>query len=238
VKRHTRLPSLRSLADRRANRGSYERIKILGELYAETLDPTLIYNQGRCYQQNRRPEDAIARFQEYLRKAKELPEAERAEVEGFIRELEAEAKARSGSPQDRSKIGEAVPSVAAAASHGDRGRSLRIAGLAVGSAGVVALIAAVYLSVKVASLEDEVTQYAREHTRIEDRPALNSRLADGGRFETWQFISYGVAAGALATGATLFVLGSRAGRSPDEASVSLVPLLGARGGGAILHARF
>jgi phage tail-like protein len=30
VKRHTRLPSLRSLADRRANRGSYERIKIDG----------------------------------------------------------------------------------------------------------------------------------------------------------------------------------------------------------------
>jgi hypothetical protein len=29
VKRHTRLPSLRSLADRRANRGSYERIKFV-----------------------------------------------------------------------------------------------------------------------------------------------------------------------------------------------------------------
>ena len=70
-------------------------VKLLADLYVETNDPIAIYNQGRCYQQNAEPERAASRFREYLRKARDLSPAERAEVEGFIRETDAEAATKA-----------------------------------------------------------------------------------------------------------------------------------------------
>jgi hypothetical protein len=42
-------------------------VSILSDLFVDTKDPTYIFNQGRCFEQNRRYEDAVARFEEYLR---------------------------------------------------------------------------------------------------------------------------------------------------------------------------
>jgi hypothetical protein len=44
VKRHTRLPSLRSLADRRANRGSYERINVWLEGTGHSIVDSIFVN--------------------------------------------------------------------------------------------------------------------------------------------------------------------------------------------------
>jgi hypothetical protein len=41
-------------------------VSILADLFLDTKDPTYIFNQGRCFEQNRKYEDAIARFEEYL----------------------------------------------------------------------------------------------------------------------------------------------------------------------------
>ena len=41
-------------------------VAILSDLFLDTKDPIWIFNQGRCLEQNRRYEDAIARFEEYL----------------------------------------------------------------------------------------------------------------------------------------------------------------------------
>jgi hypothetical protein len=59
-------------------------VELLTDLYLDTQDPTYIYNQGRCFEMNRRYEDAIGRFREYMVKAKKLPEAEKAETEKRI----------------------------------------------------------------------------------------------------------------------------------------------------------
>jgi hypothetical protein len=84
VKRHTRLPSLRSLADRRANRGSYERIKIAeaarhyhgGEyqLSLESLDaaarifpsPRLEFNRGVVLRKLGRLAEALEAFERFV----------------------------------------------------------------------------------------------------------------------------------------------------------------------------
>jgi hypothetical protein len=50
---------------------------------------TAVYNQGRCYQQNNRWEQAISRFREYLRKAKDLSDNDTAEVNRQISDCEA-----------------------------------------------------------------------------------------------------------------------------------------------------
>src|SRR5512136_713445 len=69
--------------------GNYqEALDIYTKLYAEKLHPTYLRNIGRCYQNLGQPERAISSFREYLRKAKDLPGDERAEVEGYIKEME------------------------------------------------------------------------------------------------------------------------------------------------------
>lgn len=65
----------------------------LAQLYAETHNANFVYNQARCYEQASRPDEAIGRFREYLRLAKNISGAERADVERHIeecRELKAE----------------------------------------------------------------------------------------------------------------------------------------------------
>jgi hypothetical protein len=71
--------------------GQVERgIAILADLFAVTNDVSWVYNQGRCYQQNGRPEAAINRFREYLRRADVSETEKRTEAQRFIEELEQE----------------------------------------------------------------------------------------------------------------------------------------------------
>lgn len=61
-------------------------VAILAKLYTLTGQPNYIYNQGRCYEQAARPDDAINKFREYLRVAKNAPASERADAEKHIEE--------------------------------------------------------------------------------------------------------------------------------------------------------
>jgi len=63
-------------------------VDLLADLYVDTNDLMWVYNQGRCYQQNNRWEQAISRFREYLRKAKDLSDGDTAEVERQIGDCE------------------------------------------------------------------------------------------------------------------------------------------------------
>jgi len=64
-------------------------VALLAELFAETGNSNFVYNQARCYEQNTRPEQAISRFREYLRVAKDITAAEKADVEKHIEECRA-----------------------------------------------------------------------------------------------------------------------------------------------------
>jgi tetratricopeptide (TPR) repeat protein len=69
--------------------GRYERaLELFAKLYAETLHPTYLRNIGRCYQNLHDPERAISTFRDYLRKAPALSAKERAEIDGYIAEME------------------------------------------------------------------------------------------------------------------------------------------------------
>ena len=69
--------------------GEYkEALDIYARLYAETLHPTYLRNIARCHQNLGDPDKAISSFREYLRKAKDLPADQRAEIEGYIAEME------------------------------------------------------------------------------------------------------------------------------------------------------
>jgi tetratricopeptide (TPR) repeat protein len=63
-------------------------LAIYQRLYAETHHPTYLRNIGRCHQMLREPKPAIETFQAYLRDARSLDRGERAEIEGYIGEMQ------------------------------------------------------------------------------------------------------------------------------------------------------
>jgi tetratricopeptide (TPR) repeat protein len=77
--------------------GEYKQaLDIYARLYLETNHPTYLRNIGRCQQNLGEADKAIASFHEYLRKAKDLSADQRAEIEGYIAEMEQLKRSRAG----------------------------------------------------------------------------------------------------------------------------------------------
>ena len=203
-------------------------IDLLADLYVDTKNTTYVFNQARCYQQNHRWTQAVDRFREYLRKAPDLPDQEKAEVYAHIAECEAlKAKEASAQPavtgvsaastvSTGSNPGAApvVPETtlaARAAQPKSDGRGLRIGGMIGAGVGVAGIVTGVGLALKVRSLTNEL------NTKF-NAPKEATRAS----YEKWGYVSYGVGAAALVTGATLYYLGSRAGKS-STLGVALLP---------------
>jgi hypothetical protein len=72
-------------------------VSLLADLFIDTNDATYIFNQGRCFQQNNRFEEAIAKFREYIRKTggsgavDKLAEKHIAECQALMGKKEPEA---------------------------------------------------------------------------------------------------------------------------------------------------
>jgi hypothetical protein len=76
-------------------KGEYEKaLDIFATLFSEKNDPVYLRNIGRCYQKLQQPDKAIDSFREYLRRG-HVKSGERAEVEGFIKEMEELQKERA-----------------------------------------------------------------------------------------------------------------------------------------------
>jgi tetratricopeptide (TPR) repeat protein len=81
-----------------------EALDLYVKLYAEKLHPNYLRNIGRCYQNLGDPDKAIGSFREYLRKARSLPAEERAEIEGYIKEMEELKRQREAPPPPPPKV--------------------------------------------------------------------------------------------------------------------------------------
>jgi hypothetical protein len=75
-------------------------VEILVDLYVETQHPNYIYNQARCFERNGKHDQALLSYEDYLRKASNLGEAERAQVEKSIAELRAKVSPPPPPPPD------------------------------------------------------------------------------------------------------------------------------------------
>ena len=64
-------------------------IAILGELYAETRNPSYVFNQGRCFQKNNKLEQARGSFTEYLRIGTNEPPEDLQRAQAFVKEIDA-----------------------------------------------------------------------------------------------------------------------------------------------------
>jgi tetratricopeptide (TPR) repeat protein len=81
-------------------------VALLSELYVSTNDPVYIYNQGRCFEQNHRYEDAISRFREYLRVGKQISRTDKADAQKHISDCQG-LLAKQGGPSSTPEGAEA-----------------------------------------------------------------------------------------------------------------------------------
>jgi tetratricopeptide (TPR) repeat protein len=230
-------------------------VDALAQMFAESNDATYIYNQGRCYEQNGKFEEAVLRFREFLRKAKSLSAEEKAEVNGHINDCQAELNRRLASPPSPPSariqpvpiepVAPAKPEVAVLPkpgadvvttldhpSGGSGGAGLRTAGIVTGSLGTALVVAGVIFSIETRSIAKQVSSDDARNTYDRNKDDLGKLCS------TLQWVGYGVGAAALATGGVLYYLGYRAAQTPASDSVSLLPVLLPGGSGAVLQGRF
>ena len=207
-------------------------IGILADLYAETRNPSLVFNEGRCYQQNGMLEPARLRFAEYLRIGQNEPPQDLERARSYLGDIDAQLA--------RAKQTTASGADAAAARAERRRRILRIGGVGLAGVGVAAIVTGIVFGAKVSSANSDIDSELHSGTMV-DSAVLKRQLADGHRDETWQWIGYGVGAAALAGAAAALVFGRAFASGPPAqdtgARVSVAPLVspGAFGGGVQAH---
>jgi hypothetical protein len=235
--------------------GDYAKgVAILAELFVDTRDPNHIYNQGRCFEQNRKYEDAIGRFQEYLRVARNLSAEEVSEAKKHIadcRQILSEQASAGSRPADAPATESTAPviaeppgpetvGVAAVAAQpsgvteptvkppGKPGRGLRTAGIVVGTGGVAAVVAGVLLNLKASSLTSEMEELDGYDPDKESSQKSYRNLG---------MVGYGVGAACIAAGGVLYLLGHRAAAT-QAPSMAFAPIIAPGAAGAALTGAF
>lgn len=211
--------------------GRYQHgIDLLAALFTETKDANYIFNQARCFQQNSRPDEAISRFREYLRKAKDLPPQESAEVQRYISECEA-MKAETAAVRPAASATDETLRARLADEDALRSKRLRIAGSITAGVGVAALGFAGYMTMRTRALSKDFENARKEHPEIYPRQIYN----DGQRAEVLQWVGYGVGGALVGTGAVFYFLGER---RQESNRVAFVPMVTNDAAGALLTGRF
>jgi tetratricopeptide (TPR) repeat protein len=220
--------------------------EILTDLLLETNDSTYIYNQARCYQQNNRWDQAISRFREYLRKAKDLSESDRSDTERQISDCEASlgktsqvapppaavpplpapvvpVEAQPSQPEATTPVVSSKPTPPS--EDGTQGKGLRTAGIVCAIVGVAAVGTGVGLAVKTQSISSDEQKYGPTQAKEDQRK----------RLETLGWVGYGVGAAAIATGVILYVAGWPTSSSNN---VALLPVVAPDGASVTLQGSF
>jgi hypothetical protein len=235
--------------------GDYRKgVDILADLFIETKDETYIFNQGRCFQQNHRWEDALDRFNEYQRKATNLSPSDQGEVEKYIADCKAQIQqsqpqvpaaatpppaavaspapvtppegAAAASTSAPLASGPSATLTTPAAEASRPGSGLRTAGIVVGAVGVAGIITGVVMALKTQSNVDNM--YSNGYS-----PSAESSRKS---YETWGWVGYGVGAAGIVAGTTMYLLGWSAGRSgAAETRLSLLPAIGHDGAMLLLQ---
>lgn len=221
--------------------GDYSKgVALLAELFVETKDPTHIFNQARCFEQNGQYEQAILRFREFLRKNRDTGGARDLDAEARLAECETLlAKEKGTTTKEPTGAASRVEEPAVApvalppdittgpASAANQGAGLRIAGLVTAVVGGAALVTGVVLNVKANNLATEL----EGATEYYERSKESTRKS----YETFGWIGYGLGAACIAGGTVMYVLGLQSGSS---GKVAVLPTIGPGGAGAVLKGAF
>lgn len=194
-------------------RGAYADARAAFEqAYAIHPEPLLLLNIGSTHRREGSLERALEYYQRYLTEA---PEGDpyRTTVEQIVAELEAEIERarpepepeRKPEPEPEPHPAPPVTTVAVSPTPHrapDRGRALRITGIATGSVGIALAGVGIYYGVRAGDIESELASATGPWT-----PERQDRYDEGQSAEQ-RAILFGVSGGVLvAAGATLYLLG-------------------------------
>ena len=229
--------------------GDYAKgVSVLSDLFLDTNDPTYIYNQGRCFEQNGRFSDAILRFQEYLRVGgPKLHRSDKADADKHIADCQGQLAQRTSEPEPIIPATKSVAPVFAAQAQAAvpppsaamitqppmppakrNGSVLRVAGLATAGVGAAGVITGAIFNLKANSIADG---YGTRGSYTQSRE--NERST----YETVGWAGYGVGSACVVAGSILYLWGRSAGNEAS-ANVALVPSVGPGSAGALLSGAF
>ena len=243
--------------------GDYAKgVALLAELYVSSNnDVTYLFNQGRCFEQNGRYEEAIVRFREYQLKNADAGNAPDESAEKHIANCQAVLDRQKPAAQAASAVVPAAPATpapsatateqagasapavevkpevrsditeSAAAVPATPGHGLRIGGITAAAVGVAGIATGVILNLKANSLAKDLNDANGSSTTLYSRSKESSRST----YQTLGWVAYGAGAACLVGGAVLYLLGYGQGQN---AQVAFVPAVGAGHVGAALQGAF
>lgn len=218
-------------------------VSLLTDLYVDTNEANLIFNQGRCYEQANRCEEAIVSFREYLRKTKDAGKVSDGRAEQHIadcEELLRKTKAETAPPPSGGDVQPVAPmpnpepvasgqdvAVQKSLPSDSPGRGLRVTGAVAFGVGVAAIAAGVGFALAANQLADELEAGLSSY----DRGKESTRSS----YATLSTVGYATGAVCAAGGVLLYVLGRRQG---STASASVQPMVSAQSAGALVKVVF
>lgn len=226
--------------------GDYDgALDAFGRSYEIAPEPALLFNIAQAYRKKGDCKGALDYYQRF-RGAVDVQTANRARVSVHIERMQAclrGAEATLGEPLDTARPAappgpatEAAPASPAAPEfelprqspivalsppvvESPSGRRFRLAGITVGAAGVVTLVAAIAASLRSASIADRVSNAFDQGGPA--TPALDQLVSQGRAYQTASEVLYATGVAAVLTGAVLYYWGARRpGRSRATATGS------------------
>src|SRR5450631_479632 len=241
--------------------GDYTKgVALLAELYVSSNNEiTYLFNQGRCFEQNGKYEEAIVRFREYQLKNADAGNAPDESAEKHIATCQAVLDKQKPAAQTAAAVVPAPAAAGVASSYAAEqtepktsaaetkpearaeiveavapatpGRGLRIAGVTAAAVGVAAIAAGVILNLKANSLAKNLEAANGSSTTLYSRSTESSRSS----YQALGWVGYGAGVACLVGGAVFYLLGHSQGQN---AQVAFVPAVGAGHVGAALQGAF
>ena len=205
------------------------------ELYLEAYElvplPVLLSNVGATYQKLGKPVEALKYFCMYLDKEPTGTSASFATAQAKLIHIEQGNKdvtdetvcAPSPPPEPDTPVIETAPPATSVAPPPetpttDRGKTMRLAGLGIGGAGLVGMGVGIYFGLQAKDISDRITNHDRTMMWPDNIQDLEK---EGQAHETKQII-FMVAGGAMiATGVALYFIGRS--RKGSETTATIVP---------------
>ncbi|MGD0838952.1 MAG: hypothetical protein ABSB49_20140 [Polyangia bacterium] len=230
--------------------GDYAKgVALLAELYVSTNDVIYLFNQGRCFEQNGKYEEAIVHFREYQRKNADVGNPSDSAADRHIAECQAllnkQRGPEGGAPRATPGAAPAAPALpvvaekpatSARASEAvappSPGRGWRVAGITATAIGAAGIVTGVFLNLKANQLTSQLDAANNSSTTLYQRSAQ----AQQSHYETGGWVAYGAGAACLAGGAILYYLGYRQALLNEQ--VAVAPMFAAGELGAALQGAF
>ena len=206
------------------DRGDYEKaIELYQKAYELIPHPVMLFNIAQAHRLAKRLDEAARFYERYL--AADPNGTEAADARTFLAEIGSAAPPPTAPATEPAPVAPAAPVPSGPSASVQRdvpaspGRTLRIAGLAVGGVGVACAGAALAFGLRLESIEKE--QVKRFDQGLPYEP---DRVRAGEAAERNQYIAAALAGTFVVGGAVLYVVGRRQGRAAS--TTAWMPMVG------------